>query len=196
MTKKMNHLNISPEWIEFLFGHLRHESKLLDRAIESALEVKDMLKTQRSEATEFYRESSGNGAAMVSQIDRNESVRKHLGKMNRRIQRISTPILASRKNLSALVESLSENQKSSVSLTSIAMSLGGDQRTDLLALKREILEKHQQFTAISMSNQTVLVYTLNHYDQLLGSSNQSDFYNASGQTSEATAKSSYVKTSC
>jgi len=133
----MNHLNISPEWIEFLFGHLRHESKLLDRAIESALEVKDMLKTQRSEATEFYRESSGNGAAMVSQIDRNESVRKHLGKMNRRIQRISTPILAS-----------------------------------------------------------VLVYTLNHYDQLLGSSNQSDFYNASGQTSEATAKSSYVKTSC
>jgi len=182
MTKKMNHLNISPEWIEFLFGHLRHESKLLDRAIESALEVKDMLKTQR--------------AAMVSQIDRNESVRKHLGKMNRRIQRISTPILASRKNLSALVESLSENQKSSVSLTSIAMSLGGDQRTELLALKQEILEKHQQFTAISMSNQTVLVYTLNHYDQLLGSSNQSDFYNASGQTSEATAKSSYVKTSC
>ncbi len=192
----MNRLNIPDEWIDFLLGHLRHESKLLDRAIESALEVKSTLQTQRSEATELYRQGTGNGAAVVSQIDRNESVRKHLGKMNRRIQRISTPILASRKNLSGLIESLSRNQNSSVSLTSIAMSLGGDQRTELLALKQEILEKHQQFTAISMSNQTVLVYTLNHYAQLLGSSSQSDFYNANGQATETTGISSYVKTSC
>ena len=192
----MNRLNIPDEWIDFLLGHLRHESKLLDRAIESALEVKSTLQTQRSEATELYRQGTGNGAAVVSQIDRNESVRKHLGKMNRRIQRISTPILASRKNLSGLIESLSRNQNSSVSLTSIAMSLGGEQRTELLALKQEILEKHQQFTAISMSNQTVLVYTLNHYAQLLGSSSQSDFYNANGQATETTGISSYVKTSC
>lgn len=192
----MNRLNIPDEWIDFLLGHLRHESKLLDHAIESALEVKSTLQTQRSEATELYRQGTGNGAAVVSQIDRNESVRKHLGKMNRRIQRISTPILASRKNLSGLIESLSRNQNSSVSLTSIAMSLGGDQRTELLALKQEILEKHQQFTAISMSNQTVLVYTLNHYAQLLGSSSQSDFYNANGQATETTGISSYVKTSC
>lgn len=196
MTKNKNHLNIPPEWIDFLFQHLRHESKLLDRAIESAKTVKSTLKTQRAVAREFYQPSTESGVVIASQIDRNETVRKQLEKMHRRILRMSAPVLASRKQLSGLLKSLSNNQKSSVSLISIAMSLSGGQRDELLTLKQEILEKHQQFTAVSMSNQTVLVYTLNHYSQLLGSGDQSDFYNANGQSTETAAKSSYVKTSC
>lgn len=192
----MKHLDIPIEWIDFLLKHLHHESKLLDRAIESAIEVKNKLQTQRADIQKYYQQRAENDSLAFSQIDQNERTRKYLGKVQRRILRMSAPVLASRKKLSALLQSLAGKGNPPASLTSIAMSISSDKRNELLALKREIIKKHQQFTALSMSNQTVLIYTLNHYAQILGNGMQNDVYNANGQATEASVNSSYVKTNC
>jgi hypothetical protein len=192
----MKQFEISHEQVSFLLAHLRQESKLLDAAIVAGIEVKKMLRAQRNDASIKSQEGEVTETSSFAQIDRNEQVRKRLAKMQQQIAATSAPVVINRKKLTAFLAAIAPAGAASVSLSSLARSIEDPRRSELLKLKEGVKQKYQQFYAISMSNQTVLVYTLSYYDQLLGSSNRGDFYNANGQTQASSPKTNYVKASC
>ena len=190
----MHQLKPSPKQIEFLQNHLSQESDLLDALIESSLEVKELLRLQRSES----RSAASHTEAPVSpkpasqQVERNEKVRKRLASMRDHFSQLSNPVLLSRQNLTQFLNSI----KPGISLLEITRVVSEPEREALLNLRKTIKEKMNRFRTISVSNQTVLIYTLAFYQQLLHGGVQAPDYDAKGKPQNGTQQTNYVQANC
>ena len=176
----MNQIKISEDVIDFLQSHLKQELKLLDVAIDSANKVREILRVRRSSTN-----SSSDGPQSTSDLDSEEipslsSDRTRLLNLQNDVALSAGPIVDSRKELAAVLAAAAP-EHSSPSLRQVAAGVAEPAKSELLRLRKEVREKLTQFQAISMSNQTVLIYSLDFYSQLLGGSNQTSGYDASGQ---------------
>ena len=190
----MNQLKLNSLQIEFLQNHLQQESNLLDALIESSLEVSELLRLQRVKAhNDSKRTEPKLGTVPASQqIERNEKVRKRLASMQEHFTQLSTPVLLSRQKLTAFLNSI----RPGVSLLEITQVVAPQESEILLNLRETIKAKMNRFRTISISNQTVLVYSLAFYQQLLHGSVQASEYNAKGRANDGTQQSNYVQTNC
>jgi hypothetical protein len=179
----MNQIQISDDVIDFLQSHLKQELKLLDVAIDSAKEVREILRVRRGVSKPSADDSpskpeTDSGEALSSTQDQ-----ARLLSLQNDIARSAGPIVDSRKELAAVLAAAAP-EHSSPSLRQVAAGVAEPAKSQLLRLRTEVREKLTQFQAISMSNQTVLVYSLDYYSQLLGGSNQTSGYDASGQAAK------------
>lgn len=183
--------------------HLRQESVLLDAVIESSLEVQSILKEQRNRQTgEMVPKNSDVGSENKSEMTRahytdNEEVRTRLNRLNTEITEKFHPVLEARKKLPLLLNELEIQSEGPISVTQISRKLTEPMKSELMTLRNEVKSKYNEFSAIAMGNQTVLVYTLNYFDQLLtGNRTSLNSYDASGQTQTVSSGSGFLKTSC
>ncbi|MDE0934642.1 MAG: hypothetical protein OSA89_01895 [Mariniblastus sp.] len=183
--------------------HLRQESVLLDAVIESSLEVQSILKEQRNRQTgEMVPKNSDVESENKSELTRahytdNEEVRTRLNRLNTEITEKFHPVLEARKKLPLLLNELEIQSEGPISVTQISRKLTEPMKSELMTLRNEVKSKYNEFSAIAMGNQTVLVYTLNYFDQLLtGNRTSLNSYDASGQTQTVSSGSGFLKTSC
>lgn len=179
MTK---HIDVSQNVVDFLLSHLNRELTLLDVAIDSAAEVKKILRAQGRDSSPDAGHREGElieNSGQAFSIQRNQQVQLQLGELQNRIAHSAGPIVDSRKVLTAELARIDPKQ-SSPSLKQVAANVAEPARSELFRLRKEVRERLAKFQAISMSNQTVLVYSLDYYSQLLGSSNRTNGYDASG----------------
>lgn len=183
--------------------HLRQESVLLDAVIESSLEVQSILKEQRNRQTgEMVPKNSDVESENKSELTRahytdNEEVRTRLNRLNTEITEKFHPVLEARKKLPLLLNELEFQSEGPISVTQISRKLTEPMKSELMTLRNEVKSKYNEFSAIAMGNQTVLVYTLNYFDQLLtGNRTSLNSYDASGQTQTVSSGSGFLKTSC
>jgi hypothetical protein len=179
----MNQIDVSPKVVDFLLSHLDRELKLLDVAIDSAKEVKEVLRAQRgarASRSESPNAETQAGSGEVSTLERSQQMQTHLKNLQHDVAVSAGPIVDSRKELVAMLATISPDD-SSLTLKHVAARVAEPARSELLRLRSAVREKLVQFQSISMSNQTVLVYSLDYYSQLLGSSIQTNSYDANGQ---------------
>ncbi len=106
-------------------------------------------------------------------------------------------MLEARKRLPLLLNDLEMQVDSPVSVTQLSRKLAEPIKSELMTLRNEVKSKYNEFSAIAMGNQTVLVYTLNYFDQMLAGDRSSlNSYDASGQTQKGSPDSGFLKTSC
>ena len=186
-----------------IMQHLRQESVLLDAVIESSLEVQSILKDQRKRQTDELVSDGGeveskNKMEMTrAHSAENEAVRTRLNRLNTEITHKFHPVLEARKRLPLLLNDLEMQVDSPVSVTQLSRKLAEPIKSELMTLRNEVKSKYNEFSAIAMGNQTVLVYTLNYFDQMLAGDRSSlNSYDASGQTQKGSPDSGFLKTSC
>ena len=127
----------------------------------------------------------------------NEEVRTRLNRLNTEITEKFHPVLEARKKLPLLLNELEIQSEGPISVTQISRKLTEPMKSELMTLRNEVKSKYNEFSAIAMGNQTVLVYTLNYFDQLLtGNRTSLNSYDASGQTQTVSSGSGFLKTSC
>ena len=183
--------------------HLRQESVLLDAVIESSLEVQSILKEQRKRQTdELVSSNSETEAGQKLEVARshygsNEEVRARLNRLNSEITEKFHPVLEARKRLPLLLSELEMQVDTPVSVTNLSRKISEPMKSELMTLRNEVKTKYNEFSAIAMGNQTVLVYTLSYFDQVLaGGRSGLNSYDASGQTQKGSPDSGFLKTSC
>ena len=183
--------------------HLRQESVLLDAVIESSLEVQSILKEQRKRQTDELVSSNSETEAgqklevARSHYGRNEEVRARLNRLNSEITEKFHPVLEARKRLPLLLSELEMQVDTPVSVTNLSRKISEPMKSELMTLRNEVKTKYNEFSAIAMGNQTVLVYTLSYFDQVLdGGRSGLNSYDASGQTQKGSPDSGFLKTSC
>ncbi|MDA7918327.1 hypothetical protein OAU93_02715 [bacterium] len=186
-----------------IMQHLRQESVLLDAVIESSLEVQSILKEQRKRQTDELVSSNSEAEAEQklemtrSHYGRNEEVRARLNRLNSEITEKFHPVLEARKRLPLLLSDLQMQVDTPVSVTNLSRKISDPLKSELMALRNEVKTKYNEFSAIAMGNQTVLVYTLSYFDQVLaGGRSGLNSYDASGQTQKGSPDSGFLKTSC
>ena len=172
-----------------IMQHLRQESVLLDAVIESSLEVQSILKEQRKRQTDELVSSNSEAEAdqklevARSHYGRNEEVRARLNRLNSEITEKFHPVLEARKRLPLLLSELGMQVDTPVSVTNLSRKISEPMKSELMTLRNEVKTKYNEFSAIAMGNQTVLVYTLSYFDQVLaGGRSGLNSYDASGQT--------------
>ena len=183
--------------------HLRQESVLLDAVIESSLEVQSILKEQRKRQTDELVSSNSETEAgqklevARSHYGRNEEGRARLNRLNSEITEKFHPVLEARKRLPLLLSELEMQVDTPVSVTNLSRKISEPMKSELMTLRNEVKTKYNEFSAIAMGNQTVLVYTLSYFDQVLaGGRSGLNSYDASGQTQKGSPDSGFLKTSC
>lgn len=186
-----------------IMQHLRQESVLLDAVIESSLEVQSILKEQRKRQTDELVSSNSEAEAdqklevARSHYVRNEEVRARLNRLNSEITEKFHPVLEARKRLPLLLSELGMQVDTPVSVTNLSRKISEPMKSELMTLRNEVKTKYNEFSAIAMGNQTVLVYTLSYFDQVLaGGRSGLNSYDASGQTQKGSPDSGFLKTSC
>jgi hypothetical protein len=186
-----------------IMQHLRQESVLLDAVIESSLEVQSILKEQRKRQTDELVSSNSEAEAdqklevARSHYGRNEEVRARLNRLNSEITEKFHPVLEARKRLPLLLSELGMQVDTPVSVTNLSRKISEPMKSELMTLRNEVKTKYNEFSAIAMGNQTVLVYTLSYFDQVLaGGRSGLNSYDASGQTQKGSPDSGFLKTSC
>ena len=186
-----------------IMQHLQQESVLLDAVIESSLEVQSILKEQRKRQTselvsnQGEVESKDNLDRTRAHYSKNEEVRARLNRLNSEITQKFHPVLEARKRLPLLLSELEMQVDAPVSVTQLSRNVAEPIKSELMTLRDEVKTKYDEFSAIAMGNQTVLVYTLSYFDQLLaGDRTGLNSYDASGQTQKGSSDSGFLKTSC
>lgn len=186
-----------------IMQHLRQESVLLDAVIESSLEVQSILKEQRKRQTDELVATNSEGETehklemTRAHYGKNEEVRARLNRLNSEITQKFHPVLEARKRLPVLLNDLGMQVDAPVSVTELSRQLAEPMKSELMILRNEVKTKYNEFSAITMGNQTVLVYTLSYFDQMLAGGRSSlNSYDASGQTQKGSSESSFLKTSC
>ncbi|MCP4096940.1 MAG: hypothetical protein GY748_11945 [Planctomycetaceae bacterium] len=186
-----------------IMQHLRQESVLLDAVIESSLEVQSILKEQRKRQTDELVSSNSEAEAdqrlevARSHYGKNEEVRARLNRLNSEITEKFHPVLEARKRLPLLLSELEMQVDTPVSVTNLSRKISEPMKSELMTLRNEVKAKYNEFSAIAMGNQTVLVYTLSYFDQVLaGGRSGLNSYDASGQTQKGSPDSGFLKTSC
>lgn len=203
MENQQNQQNQLMEKTRQVMQHLRQESVLLDAVIESSLEVQSILKEQRKRQTDELVSSNSETEAgqklevARSHYGRNEEVRARLNRLNSEITEKFHPVLEARKRLPLLLSELEMQVDTPVSVTNLSRKISEPMKSELMTLRNEVKTKYNEFSAIAMGNQTVLVYTLSYFDQVLaGGRSGLNSYDASGQTQKGSPDSGFLKTSC
>lgn len=188
------------ERITIVLGHLQMESIYLDTVIESGREIQSILRQQRErvsgdQSDEPHDEEATPGRFF--QQERNERIRERLAELRSEISTRFLPVLEARKKLPGILKQFDPACAEAPSLTALSFLVAESYRTRLKELRDEIRSKLNQVYSITMGNQTVLIYTLNYYDQLLnGNADRPDYYNANGQTTSQNYGTNFLKTNC
>jgi flagellar biosynthesis/type III secretory pathway chaperone len=162
--------------VSAMLVHLRRESEFLDSVIECSLKMKDLLRRRTV--------SDSNPNEKGQPQDQLDSLRDDLARQ-------FLPIRDGRQQMEATLQGFSTMVSEPPTISRLAPNLDEPFRTQLKQLKTEIKSKLHHVQAITMGNQAVLIYTMDHYQRLFNgmsgdrvTSNKA--YNASGRMTNQT----------
>lgn len=201
--------------IGFILNHLQSESEYLDVVIECSMKMKEILSRIRNrsvsdksaqgdpvqddsaerDATLQFSETGDTGAAKLAEADPIQE----LNYLRESLLRQFLPVLEGRRQLATVREELDPMLEGRPTVSMLSKRLDEPARSDLIRLKRDILNKINEVRSINIGNQAVLIYSINFYDRLLsgltGESVSAPCYSANGEIQKSWG-GGLLKTDC
>ncbi len=204
--------------IGFILDHLQSESEYLDVVIECSMKMKEILSRIRSrsvsagESADARSKSEGpesetilpghpGEAAETTATDQktDDDPIRELDGLRENLLRQFLPVLEGRRRLASVREELNPMLEGKPTVTMLSKRLDEPARSDLIRLKRDILNKINEVRSINIGNQAVLIYSINFYDRLLsgltGESVSAPCYSANGEIQKSWG-GGLLKTDC
>ncbi len=162
-----------------ILEHLWQESTYLDSVIECSMKMSHLL-SQSSYASQTDHDSESSPREPAT------SAHQQLNQLKQELTDSFEPVAAGRQQLQAALRKLEPFVEGTPTLRDLVPSLDLVTRDELEQLRIEIKRKIHDVQAMTLSNQAVLIYTLDFYHRLMtgitGESTSSKSYNAHGQT--------------
>lgn len=203
-----------------IIRQLETESKFLDEVIESSLELQNLLREGRQATRPKATEPESDAAAQKAGASKQEpdTSKQNSGTAEPQPD-IAARILCLKDKLAVQFQTIAEGREAmqqqirSIELDSddqkpltakqLARRVPDPQRGQLQTLRTELRAKLNRIKAITMGNQTVLVYTMDYYNRLLTGLSlrpaEAPGYDASGSsTSGSTHRvpGNFIQTTC
>ena len=213
MSRQIN--NQLTHQIGFILDHLQNESEYLDVVIECSMKMKEILSRirTRSVSGKGSQEEANRGGSIgsdtKSQAPETEAPTasglpeadpiQELNCLRESLLRQFLPVLEGRRQLATVREELDPMLEGRPTVSMLSKRLDEPARSDLIRLKRDILNKINEVRSINIGNQAVLIYSINFYDRLLsglsGESVSAPCYSANGEIQKSWG-GGLLKTDC
>lgn len=182
---------IPPAVVQAIVMHLQNESRLLNAVVEASKLIRGWMQPPAK--------SNSNGSPDDNSSTSETDIPGKLDRLKAELQQFFLPVQASRRELAGMLRSFPSRQGGSARLRDLLPAIPESQRGELQRLRMEIREKLNDYQAISMSNQAVLVYTQDFYQRFLmgisGTTATTASYDAQGNKTTA-ANGPMIQTDC
>ena len=178
--------------IDAILIHLRRESEFLDTVIECSLKMKDLLRRRsRSElrpSEEIQPSDEDGGEPQPLQTTPQDQLNSLRGDLARQF----LPVQHGRQQMESALQHFSTMLSVPPTISRLAPKLDEPFQTQLKQLRIELKTKLHKVQAITMGNQAVLIYTMDHYQRLFNGMSDdcvtfNKAYNASGRMTNQSA---------